>query len=144
MFSKKHTRKSSLFLFFTKKVFRFFFFILKEVTAVTTNTRSHRFFRRVQNCILGDVNQPLKWFFMRWPRADSFPVSRVLGRTCPRLSRICNILLQDPAQLHVKITRSTNLLSVCRRKLKLSPYSHCKLQQHKLSQCTFATRLSSC
>ena len=102
------------------------------------------FFRRVQTCVLVDVNQPLSWFFTRWPRADSFPVSRALGRTCPRLSRFCNILLQDPAQLHVKITRSTNLLSVCRRKLKLSPYTHCKLQQHKLSQCPFATRLSSC
>ena len=68
-----------------------------------------------------------------------FPRSRALGRTCPRLSRFCNILLQDPVQLHVKITWSTNLLSVCRRKLKLSPYTHCKLQQHKLSQCPFAT-----
>ena len=102
------------------------------------------FFLQVQTCVLVDVNQPLPWFFTCWPRADSFPVSRALGRTCPRLSRFCNILLQDPAQLHVKITRSTNLLSVCRRKLKLSPYTHCKLQQHKLSQCTFATRLSSC
>ena len=102
------------------------------------------FFLRVQTCVLVDVNQPLPWFFTRWPRVDSFPVSRAPGRTCPRLSRFCNILLQDPAQLHVKITRSTNLLSVCRRKLKLSPYTHCKLQSHTLSQCTFATRLSSC
>ena len=102
------------------------------------------FFLQVQTCVLVDVNQPLPWFFTCWPRADSFPVSRALGRTCPRLSRFCNILLQDPAQLHVKIMRSTNLLSVCRRKLKLSPYTHCKLQPHKLSQCTFPTRQSSC
>ena len=103
------------------------------------------FFLRVQTCVLVDVNQPLPWFFTRWPTADSFPGSdRALGRTCLRLSRFCNILLQDPAQLYVKITRSTNLLSVCRRKLKLSTYTHCKLQPHKLSQCTFATRLSSC
>ena len=103
------------------------------------------FFLRVQTGVLVDVNQPLPWFFTRWPRADSFPVSRALGRTCSRLSRFCNILLQDPAQLHVKIMRSRNLLSVCRRKLKLlSPYTHCKLQAHKLSQCTFATPLSSC
>jgi len=101
------------------------------------------FFRLVQTCVLVDVNQPLPWFFTRWPRADSFPVSRAIGRTCPRLSRFCNILLQDPAQFHVKITRNTNLLSVCRRKLKLSPYTHCKLQPHKLSQCRLAARLSS-
>ena len=76
------------------------------------------FFLRVQTCVLVDVNQPLPWFFTRWPRADSFPVSRALGRT----SRFCNTLLQDLAPLHVKTTRSTNLLSVCRRKLKLSTY----------------------
>ena len=61
----------------------------------------------------------------RWPREDSwrfFPVSRALGGTCRRLSRFCNILLQDLTPLHVKITRRTNLLSVCRRKFKLSTY----------------------
>ena len=88
------------------------------MTAVTTNKRPQRFFLRVQTCVLVDVNQPLPWFFTRWPRADSFPVSRALGRT----SRFCNTLLQDLAPLHVKTTRSTNLLNVCRRKLKLSTY----------------------
>ena len=92
------------------------------------------FHLRVQTCILVDINQPLPWFFMRWPRADSFTVSRALGRTYLRLSCFCNILPQDLAQSHVKITRSTNLLSVCRRKLKLLTYALFKLQQHKLSQ----------
>ena len=58
----------------------------------------------------------------RWPREDSFPVSRALRGQFRRLSRLCNILLQDLTPLPVKITRSTNLLSVCRRKLKLSTY----------------------
>ena len=49
--------------------------------------------------------------FTRWPREDSFPVSRALARTCQRLSRFDNILLQDLTPLHVKITRSTNFLS---------------------------------
>ena len=49
------------------------------------------FFLRVQTCVLVDVNQPLPWFFTLWPRADSFPVSRALGRTCPRFSRFCDI-----------------------------------------------------
>ena len=71
-----------------------------------------------KTCVLVDVNQPLPWVFTRWPRADSLPVSRALGRT----SRFCNALLQDLAPLHIKTTRSTNLLNVCRRKLKLSTY----------------------
>ena len=93
-------------------------------TVATTNTRTQtlRFFLRVQTYVLVDANQLLQLFFTRWPRADSFPVSRALGRTCLRLSRFCNILLPDLAPLHVKITRSTNLLSVCRRKLKLPTY----------------------
>ena len=69
-----------------------------------------------------DVNQPLPWFFTRWPREDSFSVSWALWRICRRFSRFCNILLQDLTPLHVKITRRKNLLSVSRRKLKLSTY----------------------
>ena len=102
------------------------------------------FYLRVQTCVLVDINQPLPWFFMCWPRADSFTISRALGSTYLRLSHFCNILLQDLAQSHVKISRSTNLLSVCRRKLKLSTCAHCKLQTHKLSHCSLGTRLSSC
>ena len=100
------------------------------MTAVTTNKRPQRFFLRVQTCVLVDANQLLQLFFTRWPRADSFPVSRALGRTCLRLSRFCNILLPDLAPLHVKITRSTNLLSVCRRKLKLPTYLHTVSYEH--------------
>ena len=46
------------------------------------------------------------------------------GGRCRRLSRFYIILLQDLTLLHVKITRSTNLLSFCRRKIKLSTYLH--------------------
>ena len=76
------------------------------------------------NLRFGDVNQQLPWFFTRWPREDSFTVCRALGRACRRLSRFCNILLQDLTQLHVKTTRSTKLLSFCRRRLKLSTFLH--------------------
>ena len=100
------------------------------ITAVTTNTRPQRVFSSVQTCVLVDVNQPLPWFFTRWLREDSFSVSRALGRICRRFSRFCNILLQDLTPLHVKITRSTNLLSVCRRKIKLSIYLHVVSYNH--------------
>ena len=62
--------------------------------------------------------------FTHWPREDSFPLSRAFGGICWHLNHFCNILLQDVTPLHIKITRSTNLLSVCRRKLKLSTYLH--------------------
>ena len=55
-------------------------------------------------------------------KRNSFPVSRALGGKCRCLSRFCNILLQNLTPLRGKITRSTNLLSICRRKLKLSTY----------------------
>ena len=86
----------------------------------TTNTRPQRAFSSVQTCVLEDVNQPLPWFFTRWPRENSFSVYWALGRICRRFSRFCNILLQDLTPLHVKITRRKNLLSVFRRKLQLS------------------------
>ena len=62
--------------------------------------------------------------FSHWPREDSFLLSRALGGACQRLSCLCNILLQDLTPLRVKITRGTYLLSVCRRKLKLTTYWH--------------------
>ena len=67
---------------------------------------------------------------MRWRREDSFPVSQAPERICRRLSRFCNILLQDLTPLYVKITRSKNLLSVCQRKLKLSTYLHIVSYNH--------------
>ena len=116
-----------------------------RMTAVTTNTRPQRFFSWGSNLGFGGRQSTFTMVFHALAQSRFFPCfDRALGRTCWRLIRFCNILLQDPAQLHVKITRSTNLLSVCRRKLKLSTYTHCKLQPHKLSQCTPATRLSSC
>ena len=68
--------------------------------------------------------------FTHWPREDSFPLSRALGGTCWHLNHFCNILLQDLTPLHVKITRSTNLLSVCRGGLKLSTYLHTVSYNH--------------
>ena len=104
---------------------------LKKVTAVTTYTCRQKFFSSVQTCGLVDVNQLLvNMVFKPWPRQDSFTVSRALGRICRRLSRFCNILLQDLTPLHVKITRSTNLLSACRRKLKVSMYLHTVSYNH--------------
>ena len=77
-----------------------------------------------------DVNQPLPWFFTRWPREDSFSVSWPLGRICRRFSRFCNILPQDLTPLVVKITRRKNLLSVSQRKLKLSTHLHTVSYNH--------------
>ena len=102
----------------------------EKVTAVTTNSRPQRIFSSVQTCVLVDVNQPLPWFFTRWPWEDSFSVSWEVGRICWRFSRFCNILLQDLTPLHVKITRRTNLLSVFGRKLKLSTYLHTASYNH--------------
>ena len=87
-------------------------------------------FSSVQTCVLVDVNQPLPWFFTLWPREDSFSVSWALGGICRRFSRFCDILLQDLTPLHVKITRRKNLLSVSRRKLKLSTYLHTVSYNH--------------
>ena len=114
-------------------------------TAVTTNTRPQRVFSSVQTCVLVDVSQPLPWFFTRWPGENFFFVYWALGRICRRFSRFCNILLQDLTPLHVKITRGKNLLSVFRRKLKLSTNLHTVSYNHifKLSQ-SLATRMSSC
>ena len=73
------------------------------------------FFFSVLTCSLVDVNQPLPWVLC------SFPVSQALGGgKCRHLSYFSTILLQDPTPLHVKIIRSTKLLIICWRKLKLT------------------------
>ena len=46
---------------------------------VSVNPNPHpnpqRVFSSVPTFVLVDVNQPLPWFFTRWPREDSFSVS---------------------------------------------------------------------
>ena len=82
------------------------------------------------NLWFGGRQSTVAMVFTRWPREDSFPVSGALGGKCRRLNRVCNIMLQDLTPLHVKITRSTNLLRVCPRKFKLSTYLHTVRYNH--------------
>ena len=91
-----------------------------------TNTQPQRVFSSVQTCglLVALINRYHGFHALSKRR------TRALGGTCRRLSSFCNILLQDLTSLHVKITRSTNLLSVCRRKLKLSPYLHAVSYNH--------------
>ena len=104
---------------------------LKKVTAVTTNTYPQKFFSFFQTCGLVDANQLLvNTVFTPRPRQHSFALSRAPGGTCWRSSHFCNILLQDLTPLHVKITRSTNLSSACRRKLKSTTYLHTVSYNH--------------
>ena len=92
-------------------------------TSVTTNTCPQRLLFG-SNLWFGERQSTITMVFSHWPREDSFLLSRALGGTCQRLSCLCNILLQDLTPLRVKITRGTYLLSVCRRKLKLTTYWH--------------------
>ena len=105
----------------------------------STNTRPQRLF----SSPFGG-RQSVTMVFTRWPREDSFPVSGALGGTCRCLSRFCNILLQDLTLLHVKISRSTNFLSVCRRKLKLLTHLHTVSYNHIrfLNTCSRLVRIS--
>ena len=90
------------------------------LTAVTTNTCLQRVFFG-SNLWFGGRQSTVTMGSMCWPGEDSFPVSRALeGGKCRLLSYFCTILLQDLTPLHVKIMRSTNLLIICWRKLKLT------------------------
>ena len=90
------------------------------LTAVTTNTCLQQVFFG-SNLWFGGRQSTVTMGFMCWPGEDSFPVSRALeGGKCRHLSYFCTILLQDLTPLHVKIMRSTNLLIICWRKLKLT------------------------
>ena len=91
------------------------------LTAFTTNTRPQRVFFFGSNLRFGGCQSTVTMGFMCWPGEDSFPVSQALGgRKCRHLSYFSTILLQDPTPLHVKIIRSTKLLIICWRKLKLT------------------------
>ena len=100
------------------------------VTAVTINTRPLRCFPSVETCGLVDVNQPLPWFSCVGQEKILSPFLQHSEERAGVLNRFCNILLQDLTLLHVKIARSTNLLSFCRRKLKLSTYLHTVSYNH--------------
>ena len=61
-------------MFYRKPEVKFIFLIILA-SLFTVVTRPQRVFSPVQTCVLVDVNQPLQWFFMRWPREDSFSIS---------------------------------------------------------------------
>ena len=91
------------------------------LTAFTTYTRPQRVFFFGSNLQFGGCQSTVTMGFMCWPGEDSFPVSQALGGgKCRHLSYFSTILLQDPTPLHVKIIRSTKLLIICWRKLKLT------------------------
>ena len=74
---------------------------------------------------IGGRQSTVTMVFTRWPREEL-----CTRRKMSALRWFCNILLQGLTPLHVNITRSTNLLSVCRRKLKLSTYLHAVSYNH--------------
>ena len=91
------------------------------MTAVTTNKRPQRFFSSGSNLRFGGRQSTVTMVFHALPRADSFPVSRALGGTFRYFGTFKPFLQyfstgSDTALC--QITRSTNLLSVYRRKLK--------------------------
>ena len=97
---------------------------------VTTNTPPQRRFSSVQTCVLVDVNQPLPYFFTRWPREDSFPISRALGRTCQRKNHGNSSLTSTKAQV------STERKNPSRARIS---GNHCKLTTR--AQCTYVSLL---
>ena len=95
--------------------------VIVILTAFTTYTRPQRVFFFGSNLQFGGCQSTVTMGFMCWPGEDSFPVSQALGGgKCWHLSYFSTILLQDPTPLHVKIIRSTKLLIICWRKLKLT------------------------
>ena len=81
------------------------------------------------NVQFGGCQSTVTMVFTRWPRQDSW--NPPFSSTCWHLNRFCNIFLQDLTLLQVKITRSvSNLLSVCRRKLKSLTYIHTVSYNH--------------
>ena len=93
------------------------------LTAVTTKTRPQGFFFG-SNLRFGGRHSTVTMVFTRWPTNILSPFLEHSRRKMSAFNPFYIILLQDLTPLHVKITRSTNLLSFCRRKIKLSTYLH--------------------
>ena len=101
-------------------------------TVVTTNTRPQalRFFLRVQTLRFGGRQSTATMVFYALAQSRFFPCFKSTRKNMSAFKPFFNILLPDLAPLHVKITKSTNLLSVCRRKLKLPTYLHTVSYKH--------------
>ena len=102
-------------------------YIDRCITAVTTNTRPQRFFCPGSNLRSGGRQSTVTMVFHALVHSRFF--SR-FSSTRKNMSAFKPFLLQNPALHHVHITRSTNLLSVCWRKRKLSTYLHTVSYNH--------------
>ena len=92
-----------------------------------------------------DVNQPVSMVFTRWPREDSFPVSRALGGTFRRLSRFLQYFAtRSDTALCQNYEEYEFVECLSEETQMIDLFTHCKLQPHiKLSRYTLATRLCS-
>ena len=142
LYTKQNEKKSRKLLYF-RKVIKFTYSLALQRLPLTRALKG--FFLQVQTCVLVDVNQPLPWFFTRWSRADSFPVSRALGRTCLRLSPFCNIFATESGTASRPDYEEYEFVECLSEETQIIDlFTHSKLQPHKFSQCTLAARLSSC
>ena len=112
------------------------------MTAVTTNKRPQRFFSSGSNLRFGGRQSTVTMVFHALAQSRLFPRFSSTRKN----KSFLQCLLHDLAPLHVKTTRSTNLLIECSPKETqiIDLFTNCKLQRHKLSQYTLATRLNSC
>ena len=108
---------------------------------VTTNTCPQRFFFFGSNLRFVGRQSTLTMVFTLWPREDSFPVSRALGGTCwpfkPFLQCFATGCDTGSCQDYEEyeyvecLSEETQIIDL---------FTHYKLQPHKLSQYTLATR----
>ena len=118
-------------------------FYNKKFTVVTTNTRPQRFFSPGSNLRFGGRQSTVTMVFKRWSRADSFPVSRALARTCLRLSPFSNIFATESGTASCPEEEYEFVECLSAETQIIDLFTHSKLQPHKLSQCALAARLSS-
>ena len=103
---------------------------LIQQMSINQNSRPQTFHRRFVSGSLFVSPCLLECYLQSETKIESDLMLRAVGGTCQWLSHFYNILLKDLTLLHVKITRSMKLLSVCWRKLKIDLLALCKSQPH--------------
>ena len=93
-------------------------------------------------CGLVDVNQPVSMVFTRWPREDSFPVSRAPGGSFRRLSRFLQYFAKGSDTALCQDNEEYEFVECLSEENQIIDlFTHTKLQPHiKLSRCTLANR----
>ena len=115
-----------------------------DCAVVTTNTRPERFFSSGSNLRFGGHQSTVTMVFHSLAQSRFFPRFSSTRKNMPVFKPFLQYFATGSGIALCQDYEEYEFVECLSEETQLSTYTHCKLQRHKLFQCTLTTHLSSC